>query len=559
MAASRPHMRITPRNLAVDCGAAHVAIARFTGDRAGRLRLQALAVEVHAAEPGTDARWIGQVEEALMAAGANEKSRGSCRVALPGHLVLTRQVAAPACDPAQRRSARALAAAQTMPYPLEELAWDGRELAGHGAAGDLVLAAAKAKWVDELGAALVAARLEPTQVEPAVLALARAYRYNYADALGSALIVDLGARSTLMLWSAPDGKFRIRTVPLGGNAITLALAEKLGADFTTAEAQKRQWLDPVEGGALEPAVAAAVEEAAEHWVQRLRFEIGRTLEDRARGGDFPAPARILITGGGSLWPGLAEKLGAALGIPVEPYDGLRHVLLPATADQAAISALRHHLPPLVGLAAARFGAMPRPLNLLTPGLQARQRWRQRRPWCLAAALIFAAAWFGAAGREQAKIDRTRRDLAMVAAGVASLREQAEADRLAQEHLARMQGENVRLRRWLDDRGAWAAWLGELQGCLADHGEVWLDRFRLKVATAENGAAPLQIEMGGWLLDLRHPLAPPGKEALARLQALLADLATLPQVAAVVEEHHDRSRPGRLGFGCTIMLAPGPRL
>jgi len=485
--------------------------------------------------------------------------RGSADVALPGHLVFTRLVAAPACDPGQRRSARALAAAQAMPYPLEELAWDGRELPGNGAAADLALAAAKSKWVDGLGAALIATRLEPMRAEPAVLALARAYRYNYADATGTALVLDLGARSTLMLWAAPDGRFRIRTVPLGGNAITQALAEKLGADFTTAEAHKRQWLDPVESGALAPAVAAAVAEAAEQWVQRLRFEIERTPGGQARGGDLPAPARILLTGGASLWPGLAEKLAAGRGIAVAPYDGLRRVQLPATVDPAAVAAQRHHLPLLVGLAAGRWEARRGPLNLLTPDLQARQRWRQRRPWCLAAALMFAAAWAGAVWQEQAEIDRTRRDLAMVAAGVASLREQAEADRLAREHLARMQGENVQLRRWLDDRGAWAAWLGELQGCLADHGEVWLDRVRPKPATAENGAAPLQIEVGGWLLDLRHPLAPPGTEALARLQAVLADLANLPQVAAVVDEHHDRSRPGRLGFGCTIMLAPGHRL
>ena len=47
--------------------------------------------------------------------------------------------------------------------------------------------AAKARWVDELGSALIAARLEPKQGEPAVLALVRAFRYNYADAPEGAL------------------------------------------------------------------------------------------------------------------------------------------------------------------------------------------------------------------------------------------------------------------------------------------------------------------------------------------------------------------------------------
>lgn len=552
-------MRITPRTLVVDCGAAHVAVARFTCDRAGRLGLAALAVEVHAAEPGTEARWIGQVAEAVTAVVARERLHGPCRVALPGHLVLTKLAAAPVCETAQRRPAHALAAAQAMPYPLEDLAWDGRELPGNGSDADLVLAAAKAGWVDELGAALIAARLEPTQAEPAVLALARAYRYNYADATEAAVVLDLGARSTSVLWLAPEGPFRARTLPLGGNAITLALAERLAIDFTAAEACKRQWLDPADGAAREPSVDAAMAEAAGHWMQRLRCEIGRTLSNPRQRGDFPAPARVLLTGGASRWPGLAEKLSSELGLPIEPYDSLRRVVTPATVDRAAISAQGQHLPLLVGLAANRPGVMPERLNLLTPGLRARQRMRRFRPWCMATAAALVAACAGAVVHERAEVDRSRRELAAVAAVIASLRQEAASGAGAEEGLLRLRNENGQLSRWLDSRGGWATWLGELQRCLAEHGEVWLDRIKLKSAHAETGTSGVKIEMGGWMLDLRHPLTPPGPEALARLQRLLTDLAALPQVVAVVDEHYDRGQPGRLGFGCMIELAPDHRL
>ncbi len=552
-------MRITPRTLVVDCGAAHVASARFTCDRTGRLGLAALAVEVHAAEPGTETRWIGQTAEALAAVVAREKLRGPCRVALPGHLVLTKLVAAPACEPAQRGPAHALAAAQAMPYPLEELVWDGRELPGNGSEADLALAAAKAGSVQELGAALIAARLEPTQAEPAGLALVRAYRYNYADATEAAVVLDLGARSTSLLWLAPEGPFRVRTLPLGGNAITLALAEKLAIDFTAAEACKRQWLDSAEGGSRDPSVHAALTEAAEHWTQRLRFEVGRTLASLGQGKEMLAPTRILLTGGGSLWPGLTEKLSSELGVPVEPYDGLRRVVVPASVDRAGIAAQVHHLPVLVGLASNRPEVMPETLNLLTPGLRARHRMRRWRPWCLAAAAAWAVAWAGAVWQAREKVDRARRELATVATGIASLRQQAASGTGAEESLQRLRNENGQLRRWLDNRSAWAAWLSELQGCLAARGEVWLDRIKLKPAHADTGASRVKIEMGGWMLDLRHPLSPPGPEALARLQRLLADLAALPQVAAVVDEHYDRGQPGRLGFGCTIELAPDHQL
>lgn len=176
-------MRITPTpsSLVVDCGAAHVARARFTCGRSGRLELRSLAVEVHAAEPGNDGRWLAQTAEALRELATARAESGACRVALPGHLALAKLAAVPAVAPAQRRDATTVAVAQAMPHPLEDLAWDAQELAGNGAGCDLLLAAGKVSRLGELGAVMVAAGFEPTGFEPAVLALVRAYRYNYAD------------------------------------------------------------------------------------------------------------------------------------------------------------------------------------------------------------------------------------------------------------------------------------------------------------------------------------------------------------------------------------------
>ncbi|MBX3749459.1 MAG: pilus assembly protein PilM [Opitutaceae bacterium] len=552
-------MRITPRNLVVACGAAHVAVARFAHDRAGRLRLDAVAVEVHAAEPGTDARWIGQVGEALAAAAARENLHGPCRVALPGHLALTRLVAAPVGTVAERRSAEAWAVAQAMPHSLDDLAWAVRAAPGNGRGADLVMAAAKARWVDELGSALIAARLEPKQGEPAVLALVRAFRYNYADAPEGALVVDIGARTTSLAAIAPDGRFRVRAVALGGSTLTQALAESWGVDFTTAEARKRQWLDHGDSQACDDALAAAVAAAAEPWVHRLRFEIARTLAGLERDRGLPTPARVLLTGGGSLWPGLPQQLNTGLGLAVERYDSLRRVEFSPAADHAEIAALHHHLAVPVGLAATGLKLAPAPVDLLTPELKARRRMRRRRPWLLAAAVGFAAVWAGVAWQERAEAERLRRAWIAVSAGTAALRQQAEADAAAQANLAALRQGNEQMRRWLGERGAWAGWLGELQARLGAHGEVWLDRLEPKLDPGTAVPGTLRIEIGGWLLDLRQPLAPPGTEALARLQAILTDLAAMPQVAAVVDEHHDRGRPGRLGFGCTLVLAPDHRL
>lgn len=547
-------MRITPSSLVVDCGAAHVARARFACGRSGRLELQSFAVEVHAAEPGDDARWLASTAEALRELTVVRPGRGACRVALPGHLVLAKLTAAPAAAAAQSRAAQALAVAQAMPHPVEELCWDAQQMAGNGAGNDLLVAAGKAQRLGEFGAVLVAAGLEPTGFEPAALALARAYRYNYADDPAATLVLDLGARSTTLLLAAADGRVRFRTLPLGGNAVTQALAEAWGIDFTAAEATKRRWLDRDDGQPHDPALAAAMADAADCWMQRLQFETQRTLAALARDEGWPAPTRVLLTGGASAWPGLAERLAMGLELPVGPYDALRRVVVSATAERPALAAHGRHLAVLVGLAAP-LPLGSRRLDVRPAPLQARERFRRRQPWLLAAGIAIAVALGGGAWRVRTEDAAIRRQCAEIGAKLDGLRREKAADAATAAERARLRGENDRLRHWRDDRSCWAAWLGAWQDCLAAHGDVWLERFRLRDAAEGVAAGESQVEVGGWLLDLQQPLAPPGPEALARLQALLGDIAALPYVARVMNERHDRSRPGLLGFGCTIVLKP----
>jgi len=547
-------MRRSPRTLVVDCGAAHLALARFGYGGSRRIELCSLAVDMHASEPGPAGSWTAALAEALAEARAQHRVCGPCRVGIPGHIAFTKLVPAPPGNPAQRRAAHAQVVAGVVPSALDDLVWTAQEAPENGPGSDLIVAVARATSVSDLGAGLVASGFEPTGFEPTLLALARAYRFNYAGASEPTLLLDVGARSTNLLLVAGDGRFRLRTLTLGGNALTLALAEATQVGFHAAEARKRL---AVESG--DPAGDEAVAAAAETWLRRLQFEIGRTLAALAGSEEWPAPTRVLLTGGASAWPGLDARLGSGFGLMVETYDPLRGIAIAAGVDRAFVAAQRPYLPVLVGLAAVAVDVSPAPCDLLPPELGARQRFRRRRPVVLATALLVTAVIAGAAIYARAIDDRVQHELAGVRSVQDSLRARIAEAAAAHAADAALRSGNAQLQRWIDDRGNWAAWLARWQQCLGPHGDVWLERFRVREISTDAVGSGLGIEIGGWLLDLRHPLEMPGLEALGRLQEVLADLSALPNVAEIVNVRHDGSRPGVLGFACTVMLVPEHRL
>src|SRR5947209_13285559 len=113
----------SPRVLAVDIGAGHVACGVFSAGATGRLVLQRFALEPHSADPSHEARWAVDVAHALGAIAAREKLSGIAAVAVPGHLALTKFVKTPSVAKEKRDKIVAFEAAENIPYPLEEVVW----------------------------------------------------------------------------------------------------------------------------------------------------------------------------------------------------------------------------------------------------------------------------------------------------------------------------------------------------------------------------------------------------------------------------------------------------
>ncbi len=546
--------------LVLDGGAAHVGCARFTADRSGRLCLQRLAMETHSADPAQDFLWNMHTQQALQELAARERLRGSCRLAVPGHLALTRLVRAPLAQGAANQLIIDREAEKNIPYPIGEVVWDGLVLADTGSELDLLLAAGKAEAMAGFCSAVAAAGFLPTWVEPGVIALWRAYCYNYQDAVDDALVVDIGARSTHLLFAGGRRRFRVRTLAFGGNAITQTVAAQLKLDFTDAEALKRQILGGTGATPADAAARKAVELAREQFAQRLELELMRSLLGQARQPEAVQPVRIFLTGGGAQVPGLAEHLTAKLHLPVQAYDALRHVQLTQRAAADGATQARQHLPVLVGLAASHLPDMPRPLSLLPPSLRAHQRFRRRQPWWIATAALLVIALVPPLWHDQARVRANRMELARVEAELTPLRRLESRTAELSARREKLQQEIGVLRRLLESKSGWPGFLADLQHHLASAEDAWLEQLHVAAISpvpagpTANPAPPLRVEISGRLLNRQAPLTKVGMETFQRVQALLEGIRTSPFVAVIEDERFDSSQPGILRFDFTLVAA-----
>src|SRR5688500_20187355 len=93
-----------------------------------------------------------------------------------------------------------------------------------------MLAASKFDAMQLLCSAADAAGFPVERATPASLALYHGFRYNYPQVHDSVIVVNIGARTTTLLFVEGE-RFYARTLPLAGNSVTQAISEDLRIDF----------------------------------------------------------------------------------------------------------------------------------------------------------------------------------------------------------------------------------------------------------------------------------------------------------------------------------------
>lgn len=564
----------SPRVLAVDAGAGHVACGVFSAGATGRLVLEQFAFEKQSSDPAREPQWTAEVAQSLGVIAARQKFAAPAALAVPGHLVLLKFLKTHSVEPAKRRKIIAFEAAENIPHPLPEVVWDYLVVSDDGFDLEVMLAAAKFETMHALCAAADAAGFPIQRAIPAGLALCHGFRYNHPGIPAAVVVADIGARSTQLLF-LEGSRFYVRTLALGGNAVTQAVAGEVGADFAAAEALKLQVLAGTSERSVSPARRSAVHRGTTDFAHRLQLEITRSTVNHRRHSGGEAPVALYLTGGGALIPDLPAILAEKLQVPVERYDPLRAVDLSGDARAAGADSTGPMLAGLVGLATCLVAKEAVGPSLLPPEVTAAIERRKRQPWFLAAAALLVVALLPPLFYLQGLVRANEAGIARLEKQLAPLRslQNRNDENLRQIEEARKQV--AALRAAYETKANWLDFFSDLQGRLVKVEDVWLDRLQVvrqpaaepapppaaDPNAAPESSAPAQplppwrLTLSGRLLDVANPQSRVSPESLQRVQQLVGGLAGSHFVAAVEHEHFDNTQNGLLRFDFTLVINP----
>src|SRR5437773_221936 len=166
--------------------------------------------------------------------------RGRVNYAVSGQSVFARFVKLPSVGEEKIEKIISFEAQQNVPFPIDEVVWDYQLVGGGGNEPiQVILVAIKVDLLDEVNNAVEQTGLRASVVDAAPMALYNAFRYSYSDLSGCSLLVDIGARTTNLLFIEPARVFS-RSIPIGGSSITAAIAREFGEPFAAAESRKKR-------------------------------------------------------------------------------------------------------------------------------------------------------------------------------------------------------------------------------------------------------------------------------------------------------------------------------
>jgi type IV pilus assembly protein PilM len=478
--------------LAVEFGAGSLKLAEFEVNEAGGLRLKQYGFETLGAEGSQETAREAVVLKALqkLLAEKGVKAR-TVNVCAPGFHVFSKFVKLPPVDAGKVTQIIQYEAQQNVPFPLEEVVWD-YQILGSTPAGELevLLVAIKADIVEGLFRTTEAAglRLQLCDVSPA--ALCNAFRYNYGDLDDCTMLLDIGAKTSNLLFFE-KGKVFSRSINLGANSITQDFANESKKKFDAAEKIKIAEGFVSLGGAYEEPEnpdQAAISKIARQFMTRLHIQVNQTMQFYRGQQGGSAPVRLFLSGGASIMPYTAQFFAEKLNVPVEYFNPLRNVQIDPAINLEDLAHVAHSLGEVVGLGLRNLAHCPVELNLMPESTLNWQSFNQKKPYLIATVFSLVAV-VAAVGLLFDKLAGAKSDALQKVRTELPPQEQKRA-RFVQAvgDLKKSQNEADQVVAYMDERYYWAQVMSELRGVLVkvedrmktDMGAytgVWIENFK----------------------------------------------------------------------------------
>jgi type IV pilus assembly protein PilM len=484
--------------LVVDFGATNLKLAEFELTEAGGLSLRQYGFKSLGQDGTQEATREGAMLKGLQEALAEKSFQSrNVNICAPGYHTFSKFVKLPPVDTSKVTQIIQYEAQQNVPFPLEEVVWD-YQILGAAPTGELevLLVAIKSDVVESLfrTADKAGLRLQLVDVSPA--ALCNAFRYNYGDLQGCTMLLDIGAKTSNLLFFE-KGSVYSRGINIGANAITQDFSKEAKLGYDEAERLKIEEGFVSLGGAYEEpenAHQAAISKIARQVLTRLHIQVNQTIQFyRGQQGGSP-PDRLFLSGGATSMPYTAQFFSEKLNLPVEYFNPLRNLQIHEELPREELAKVAHSLGEAVGLGLRNLAHCPVELNLMPKSSLKRQEFNQKKPYLVASVfclilIVFAYGWFydNEAAEKQKALEKLKPT-------VEELKRNDQRLRTGLSEMKRIQMESEQFFTWMEDRHRWAEVLTVLRESL--------------MSVEDKKEKELNAKVGVWIEKL-DPITPPG--------------------------------------------------
>jgi type IV pilus assembly protein PilM len=490
--------------LAVDFGAGSLKLAEFEQNEAGGLRLKQYGIKALGIEGSQEA-----AREAAIRAGLTEllgeKSYAARQVnaCAPGFHVFSKFVKLPPVDTSKVTQIIRYEAQQNVPFPLDEVVWD-YQILGTSATNELevLLVAVKSEIIEGLFRVAEGAGLHLKLVDASPAALCNAFRYNYGDLEGCTMLLDIGAKTSNLLFFE-KGKVYSRSINIGANSITQDFANEAKLKFAEAERIKIEKGSVSLGGAYEEPEdpqAAAIAKIARQVMTRLHIQVNQTIQFFRGQQGGTAPQRLFLSGGASIMPYTAQFFAEKLNVPVEYFNPFRNIEIDPALDLEELSKYAHSYGEVVGLGLRDLAHCPVELNLMPKSSLQRQEFGHKKPYLVAAIFSLALIIFAIYNAEVKIGDVWRSRDADIQAPLSKLTAQDQNMSKALGAREQLKKQAEEMKTLGDNRFFWIKVLTDLRQVMIEAEAI----AKAKLTTPENGGT--NTDTGVWV-DTFTPVMP----------------------------------------------------
>ena len=379
--------------LAIDAGAANLKVALFDPQNNGTLTLARYEV-VSLGQRGLDesdrTELLKETLQELLDRHEIRAKGLEANVCAPSYQCFTKFLRTPAVEGSKVGQIVQYEAASQVPFPLDEVEW-GFEVMGTADTGelDVMLMALREEVIESLSTVCNDLGIRLSVVDGSPAALRNAFMQNYAEVEGCSLVLDIGAKTTNVIFIEGD-RFFVRSVNFGANSITQEFCKESGLEWQQAEEYKQAYGYVHLTNTEEPAdpYQAILVRTARNVMTRLHQQVAQTIQYYRAQQSGQSPQRIYLAGGGASMIYTAEFFMEKLNLPIEFFNPFRNIEVGPEVDRNTLAGTAHWLGEVAGLGLRATTMGLTEFNLLPKRERISRQIEKRSPYAIAA--IFCA-------------------------------------------------------------------------------------------------------------------------------------------------------------------------